>query len=79
MPKVSVSVSVDDEHLDRFADVVEACKKAGLSVEQRLDAIGVMTGSIDSAKVEQLHKVKGVADVEGARRFQLAPPESDIQ
>jgi hypothetical protein len=76
---VAVSVSVDDEYLDRFDDVVARCKKAGLKVDQRLDAIGILTGTIDSERLDALRRLAGVASVEGERHISIAPPESDIQ
>jgi methylmalonyl-CoA mutase cobalamin-binding subunit len=79
MVKQAVSISVADDHLDKFAGVVRACKKAGLQVEEQMKAIGVVNGMIDSSKIEQLQKVKGVAHIELSRQFQIAPPESDIQ
>jgi hypothetical protein len=74
-----ISVSVDEQHLDRFTEVVREIKQAGMKVEQQLNDIGVITGTIDSAKVESLNKVKGVAHVEESRQFHIAPPDSDIQ
>lgn len=79
MSKVNLSVSVNDEHLDRFSEVVERCKKAGMKVEQQLEPIGVITGSIDSAKLASLRQVEGVSQVEQSRGFQIAPPGSDVQ
>jgi UDP-N-acetylmuramate-alanine ligase len=77
--KVNLLVSVDDEHLDRFSEVVKGLEDAGMDVEQELEETGVITGSIDSEKVEQLRKVEGVSHVEESRQFQIAPPDSDIQ
>ncbi len=75
----TVNVSVTDDYLDRFPEVVKAAKKAGLKVEQELETLGIVSGSIDSAKFEDLSRVRGVAAVERARKFQLPPPDSEIQ
>ena len=75
----TVIVSVADDHLDSFAEVVRRIKKAGLKVEQQLEAVGIVSGTIDSTKLAALDKVKGVAAVERSREFQIAPPESDVQ
>jgi hypothetical protein len=77
--KVNLLVSVDDEHLNRFSEVVKGLKDAGMDVEQEMEGIGTVTGSIDSEKVEQLRKVEGISHVEESRQFQIAPPDSDIQ
>jgi len=79
MSVVRVSVSVDEQQLDQFPQVVEEVKQAGMKVEQQLKDIGVITGSIDSEKLKTLRKVKGVAHIEETRQFQIAPPDRDIQ
>lgn len=79
MPKVNLLVSVDDEHMDRFHEVVQRVKNAGMDVEQGMEAMGVVTGSIEPEKVEPLRNVEGVAHVERSRRYQIAPPDSEIQ
>jgi hypothetical protein len=79
MAKEVVNISVADDYIDRFSEVVKACKKTGLKVEQQMEQIGVVSGAIDSAKVAALSKVKGVAHVERPRQIQLPPPESDVQ
>ena len=79
MAKVSLLVSVDDEHLDRFSEVVRGVEDVGMEVEQRLEDLGVLTGSIDSERVEALRRVEGVSHVEESRDFQIPPPDSDVQ
>ncbi len=79
MAEVDVSVSVADGSMGRFSDVVRRLRDAGLDVEQELEEIGVVTGSIDAEKAEALRKIEGVSHVEGSREFRIAPPDSDIQ
>ena len=79
MAAEDVNVSVADDHLDGFPDVVERMKKVGLKVHQQMEAVGVVSGSIDPAKLADLERVEGVAAVEPSRSFQLPPPESDVQ
>ena len=79
MSDEQVTISVDDAHLDRFAEVVRRTERQGLKVEQQLEAIGVIVGRIDPAKRQQLEQVPGVSSVEQARRVQIPPPESEIQ
>ena len=74
-----VNVSIADDHVDRFPDVVQGMKEAGLRVSQQMEAVGVVSGSIDPAKLSDLKQVEGVAAVERSRSFQLPPPESDVQ
>ena len=79
MSKVKLSVLIDDEHRGDFSKVVKSIKKAGMEVDNQLQEIGVVTGSIDAKKVRSLHKVKGVASVEQSRDYQIPPPDSDVQ
>ncbi len=79
MAAEEVNVSVADDQLARFPDVVRRMEKAGLKVQQQLEAAGVVSGSIDSANLSDLERVEGVAAVEPSRSFQLPPPESDLQ
>jgi hypothetical protein len=79
MAEVNVSVSVADGSVDRFSEVVSRLREAGLEIEQELEEIGVVTGSIDSEKAESLREVEGVSHVERSREFRIAPPDSDIQ
>lgn len=77
--KVQVLISVDDEHLPKMRQVVERCKAAGLDVEQALDQIGTITGSVDSSRIGDLSKVAGVASVERSGEYDVGPPDSDLQ
>ena len=79
MPAETVNVSVADGHLGRFPDVVRRMERAGLKVEQQLEAIGVVSGSIDPARLPDLEQVQGVLAVERTRDVRIAPPESDVQ
>jgi hypothetical protein len=73
-----VNVSIADDYLDRFSTVVHQCKKAGLKIEQQLAQVGIVSGSINSAKLADLKQVEGVAAVERSRTYQIAPPNSEI-
>lgn len=79
MAKVNLSVSVKEEHRPHFAELVKQLKKTGLVVEQELHSVGVVTGSIESEKVEDLKRLTGVAHVEESRNVQIVPPESKVQ
>lgn len=79
MAKVRLSISVDDKHMGKFSDVIKDAEKAGMDVEEKHKDLGVATGSIDAEKLDSLRKVKGVQHVEQERKYQIPPPESDIQ
>jgi hypothetical protein len=74
-----VNISVADDWLERFPDVVDALKQAGLTVDQELEVVGIVSGVVDPARLADLARVPGVLAVEPARTIQLPPPESEIQ
>ena len=77
--KTNVNVVVADDYQDRFSEVVDAARQAGLDVEEQLTTIGLITGAIDESKRSALERVHGIAAVEERRTYQLPPPESDVQ
>lgn len=77
--RVQVVVSVDDQHMPKVGQVASLCKKAGLQVDQALDEVGIITGSIPEDKLDQLSGVKGVASVEREQTYQIPPPGSNVQ
>ena len=65
---------------DADAEVVaEQLRAAGMTVEQILLAVGVITGSIAAEQLAVLADLPGVLAVEPEQTFRLPPPESDIQ
>lgn len=76
---VSVVVSVADDHLDALSTVVAALRRAGLRVDDVLDAVGMVTGTVAGGAVEALASVPGVAEVELQRVQRVAPPDAEIQ
>ena len=79
MAKENVNISVADDSQTRFPEIVRALREAGLDVTQELESLGIVSGSIDSAKVADLQEMEGVTAVEKERSYQLAPPESPLQ
>jgi hypothetical protein len=60
-------------------DVAEALRAAGMQVDQVLDDIGMVTGSIDDDAEQSVRTVAGVPSVDRALGFQLPPPDAPIQ
>ncbi|OCQ99048.1 ketohydroxyglutarate aldolase [Nostoc sp. MBR 210] len=79
MPKVNLSIVVDEKYRDQIHEVSQKLQTAGMKVEQILGNLGIITGSYDSEKIDFLSQVEGVTHVEPSREYKLAPPESDIQ
>lgn len=62
--RTPLSVVVHPDAMHRFADVVQCCRDAGLSVQKELTRIGVISGNIDTAHVDHLRSIDGVYSVE---------------
>jgi hypothetical protein len=58
----------------KIHDVARDLKASGFEVDQVMDAIGVVTGSAESASLAKLRKVRGVADVSSDHAVDIGPP-----
>lgn len=74
---VRVVIAIDDTHRDRLAEVIQRLRAAGMHVQQSLDNLGVVTGSIASWKIQTLAHIEGVSNVEIERTHQLPPAHPD--
>lgn len=72
-------MTVGDDHVGDIDGVAEELKAAGMSVDQVLDAVGIVTGSVPSERRDALERLPGVAAVEAAHAFQIAPPDAEVQ
>ncbi|MBW4549793.1 MAG: ketohydroxyglutarate aldolase [Aphanocapsa sp. GSE-SYN-MK-11-07L] len=79
MPKVEVSVSVDDACLNQIEQVCQRLKSSGMDVKQTLSSVGVINGSIEPERLDGLNQIEGVRCVELQQGYQLPPPSSPIQ
>ena len=79
MPKVTVNVLIANDKMDKFAEVIHACRQAGLQIEQQMPLTGTVTGSIERNKLDNLKKIDGVFEVEVSRRVGIPPSDSEIQ
>ncbi len=79
MSQMNISISIKDTHLATIELVAQKLQAAGMNVEQVLNSIGIISGSIDSSLMSSLSQIEGVKIVEQEQTYQLAPPDSDIQ
>lgn len=77
--QVRVIVTVEPQALKRISGVARDAAAAGMTVEQTLEVVGVLTGTIARAHMNDLQAVAGISAVEVEREITLPPPESDIQ
>lgn len=73
---VGVILAVDP---DRFADVIEAARQAGLTVTGEQPILGTLSGTIAEERIAALKAVDGVESVDRDRAIDLPPPDSPIQ
>jgi hypothetical protein len=74
-----LTAAVTHDHVERFAEVAERLRAAGLRVTAEQPHLGTFTGRIHPSRLGELQALAGVEGVEPAGTFQLPPPESDIQ
>lgn len=73
---VGVILAVDP---DRFADVVDAVRRAGLTVTGEQPILGTLSGTVTEDRIPALKAVDGVESVDRDRSVRLPPPDSPIQ
>lgn len=75
-----VSVSIDDAHLPSIGRVAQALREHGMLVEQVLDGVGIITGSVAPDRRRTLELVPGVdAVLDDGLVHQLPDPGADVQ
>ncbi|MGW0705012.1 hypothetical protein ACWD4G_03385 [Streptomyces sp. NPDC002643] len=73
---VGVILSVDP---DRFADTVEALRRAGLTVTGEQPLLGTLSGTVPEDRIPALTAIPGVLSLDRDRTVRLPPPDSPIQ
>ena len=76
---VEVVVSVDDAHAGSLPEVADGLRALGMRVDGLMEELGTVTGSIKASDLERVRGLRGIADVERSREFQLPPPDSEVQ
>jgi hypothetical protein len=79
MANVSLLVSVSEDYLSRMPEIVQTLASIGMTNIQSMEAVGVITGSLDDSKVSDLSDIEGVAQVKPSQEIQIPPPDSEIQ
>jgi hypothetical protein len=74
-----ITVTVDDDHLDRVHDVAAALQDGGMEVTQVLDRLGVISGSVAEDRRAEVTAVDGVASVEDTGTAGVPSPDSPVQ
>ena len=69
MKIVNISVSVDDEYIDKIQEVAANLQSNGMNVINLMPILGVITGSVELTQIDKLSQVEGVSAVEVSRTF----------
>jgi len=78
-PDVEVVVTVAEDHLPHFKRLASDLQGKGLKVSNMMEGLGIISGTVAAADLQQIKGLKGVASVEAAGGVQLPPPDSDVQ
>ncbi|SDO90334.1 hypothetical protein SAMN04487981_114157 [Streptomyces sp. cf386] len=73
---VGVILAVDP---GRFADIVDALRRKGLTVTAEQPLLGTLSGTVAEDRIPALEAVDGVDSVDRELTFRLPPPDSPIQ
>jgi hypothetical protein len=73
---VGVVLAVDP---DRFTEVVEALRRAGLTVTGEQPIVGTLSGTVAEERIPALEAIDGVESLDRDRTVRLPPPDSPIQ
>lgn len=63
----------------RAEPVLASARSLGFTLEEHLQTIGVLRGSVDEAVLPQLEAVEGIETVERDRDVGIPPPGSPVQ
>jgi hypothetical protein len=63
MGRKIIKVQADSAYMDRFAEVAQRLKEAGMIVQDEIAPLGHFRGVADADKIEHLKAVPGVAAV----------------
>ena len=76
MPHITLSVVIEKSKLTNFSEIVRQCELTGMVVQRRMITLGVITGTIDSARMKDLGEIDGVHAIEPARQVQCLTPSN---
>lgn len=68
MARKKLQILVEHASLERFSEIVENCRRAGMTVERQMRTVGVFSGFIEEeSRLDDICKVAGVREVEESR------------
>lgn len=73
MATVNIVISVRDDHLPHMPALVKQLAAAGMTNLQALNAVGVITGAVEEAKLADIALIEGVGQVQRSQTHRLPP------
>ena len=77
-PGVEVNVVVDPSSDGGVDGTVRRLRRAGLSVGDVLEAVGIVSGHVSQLRLAGLQTVRGVVAVEPSRSVAVSPPDAEL-
>ena len=65
------------EQEEEFEAVVSAVREQGFVVEEAIEEIATLVGSVEDEELDRIRHIQGVSSVEQEKEVQLPSPESD--
>ena len=67
MSKVEVIVKIEDSATDKMSEIAEQCEGAGMSVQQQMKSVGMISGVTERANISKLERIRGISYVEESK------------
>ncbi|HEY9572552.1 MAG TPA: hypothetical protein VIR76_05460 [Pusillimonas sp.] len=72
-----LQILVEQASLERFSEIVEDCRRAGMVIERQMRSVGVFSGFVEETRLGDIYNIAGVREVEEARDVHgLVSPDS---
>lgn len=71
MAKVEILVTIEDAAGNSISKIADDCRAAGMSIEQQMSGVGMISGTIEKSNIGKLRQIKGVTDVEESKPISI--------
>lgn len=76
---MKITVTVAEPDRVQITNVAQRLRSAGMEIDQVLEALGMITGTVPAGKMAALAVLDGVASVDEELRYQLPDPGDEVQ
>lgn len=78
MPRISLSITIDDAHLSQTEAIVHAIRACGLEVQRVVPEAGAIQATGEESDLDAVKRISGVQRVRPERAYQLPPLRGSI-